>query len=271
MVDSPIEGREHDSRARVKSAFDDAPIRALFVEDDNDFREALADHLSGLGFAIQGFADGTALLHALDTAIDADVIILDWKLPKTSGIDLLAELRRRSINLPVVFLTGNTATSHERLALELGASDFIDKARGVEVLVRRLRLVVKLAKPAADPQPDNRIDCGRLVLKPDISRAYWNEADVGLSVGEFKVVHLLGSNLGRYVTYRAIYDQLHYEGFIAGSGDHGYWSTVRTTIKRIRNKFHECDPTFAEIENYTRVGYCWRNPSAPAAAPNERN
>jgi len=60
-----------------------------------------------LGFAVQGLADGAALLAALDAAIDADVIVLDWSLPNTSGIDLLTELRGRGVNLPFVFLTGH--------------------------------------------------------------------------------------------------------------------------------------------------------------------
>ena len=60
--------------------------------------------------------------------------------------------------------------------------------------------------------------CGKLLLRPDVSRAYWKDADLGLTLGEYNIVHLLASNVGRYVTYRAIYDRLHYEGFIAGSG-----------------------------------------------------
>jgi len=226
-------------------------IHVLFVEDDNDFREALSDQLSDLGFAVQGFADGAALLGALDSAIDADVIILDWSLPQTSGI-----------NLPIVFLTGHTLTNHERLAFDRGAIDFIDKARGVEILVRRLKRAVEVAKPAAGLQPDKRMVFGKLVLRPNVSRAYWNEVDVGLTVGEYNIVHLLASKVGRHVTYRAIYDRLHYEGFIAGTGDQGYRTNVRSVIKRIRNKFREHDPTFAEIENYTAFGYRWGRPGS---------
>ena len=92
-------------------------MRVLLVEDDDDFREALADQLSDLGFTVQGFANGAALLGAINGAVDADVIVLDWKLPRPSGIDLLSQLRRRGVNLPVVFLTGHTATDHESLAL----------------------------------------------------------------------------------------------------------------------------------------------------------
>jgi two-component system response regulator ChvI len=235
-------------------------VRVLFVEDDDDFREALTGHLSDLGFAVQAFADGAALLGSLEAAAEADIILLDWSLPSTTGIDLLTRLRRKGVNLPVVFLTGYAEIDHETLAFDTGAIDFIDKARGVEVLVRRLKRVVEAARPTAGMRPDQRMVCGRLVLRPAVSRAYWNNVDVGLTVGEYDIVHLLASNLGRHVSYRAIYDCLHYEGFIAGQGNDGYRTNVRSLVKRIRNKFRETDPTFAEIENYQSFGYRWGGP-----------
>ena len=85
--------------------------------------------------------------------------------------------------------------------------------------------------------------------------------DVGLTIGDYKITHLLASNAGRYVTYRAIYDRLTYEGFIAGSGADGHRGNVRSAIKRIRNKFRDFDPTFDQIENYAGFGYCWKKPA----------
>jgi|HubBroStandDraft_4_1064222.scaffolds.fasta_scaffold27392_3 two-component system response regulator ChvI len=239
-------------------------IRILFVEDDAYYREVLAGELAEQGFAIRSFADAAALLDAIELAADADVILLDWALPRTSGIDLLPQLRRRGVNLPVVFLTGRALTERESLAFDRGAIDFIDKARGVEIVVRRLKRVVDTARSAAQPKSEKLLVCGKLVLKPSISRATWGDVDVGLTVGEYNIVHLLSSNVGRYVTYRAIYDCLHYVGFIAGSGDDGYRANVRSAIKRIRNKFRELDPNFGEIENYTAFGYCWGKPENTA-------
>jgi two-component system response regulator ChvI len=175
-----------------------------------------------------------------------------------------------------VFLTGKVITTkqHERcvlaprdalnayecMAFDQGAVDFIPKSRDREVLVRRLRSVVELVKLKADLPSQEGLACGKLLLRPQTSRAFWNGVDVGLTLGEYNIVRLLASNVGRYVTYRAIYDRLHYEGFIAGTGDEGYRANVRTAIKRIRNKFRSRDPAFDEIENYTGFGYCWRNP-----------
>ena len=99
--------------------------------------------------------------------------------------------------------------------------------------------------------------CGKLVLNPNVSRAYWNDSDVGLTLVEYNIVHLLASKAGRWVTYRAIYDRVHYEGFIGGSGEDGYRTNVRGVIRRIRKKFLQCDKTFAEIDNFVGLGYRW--------------
>jgi len=240
------------------------PIRVLLVEDDEDYREIVGSELSWHGFAVRSFADGASLLGSLDSAAEADVIILDWRLPNISGIDLLPQLRQRGVNLPVVFLTSHLQPANEKLAFERGALDFIDKTRGVEILARRLRLVANSGKPAVNSKADKPIVCGALVLSPTTYRAYWKEGDVGLTVGEYDIVQLLASNVGRYQAYRAIYDLQYYEGFVAGQGTEGYRTNVRSSIKRIRQKFCKLDPTFAEIQNSTAHGYRWRGLTVPA-------
>jgi two-component system, OmpR family, response regulator ChvI len=234
-------------------------IRVLHVEDDPNCREAIADQLSDHGFVVRSFADAFSLADGLAVSSEADIILLDWDLPDISGIEVLVELRQCGVNLPVVFLTGYGFTAHENLAFETGAVDFIDKARGVEILATRLRRVLKGWKSAAAPPPAGLMVCRKLVLNPNVSRAYWNDSDVGLSLVEYNIVHLLASKAGRWVTYRAIYDRVHYEGFIGGSGADGYRINVRGIIKRIRKKFLECDEAFAEIENFVGLGYRWAN------------
>jgi two-component system response regulator ChvI len=244
------------------------PIRVVFVEDDADYREALAGELSDHGFAVHCFGDGQSLLAALESPLEADVIVLDWNLPQTSGIDLVPELRQRGIDLPIVFLTGHAPTLRESQALDRGAIDFIDKLRGTEVLVRRLRRAAKMTKPAIPKvQDDQSLINGKLVLRPSVSRAYWNGADVGLTLGEYKIVYLLVSNRGQQQSYRAIYDRLRYEGFIAGMGEDGYRVNVRSTIRRIRQKFMKLDPAFTEIGTYARFGYAWRASEGAVAYP----
>jgi two-component system response regulator ChvI len=250
------------------------PRRVVLVESDQYYREVLTVELLRQGFVVHAFTDGASLLGSLATAVDADLVVLDWDLPRMPGIKLLAELRQHGVNLPVVFLTGKFIrdNEHERLllapreamnayeymAFDQGAVDFISKSRDRQVLVRRLRSVVERVKPRANVAVEERLACDKLLLKSESSRAYWNQVDVGLTLGEYNIVHLLASRAGSFVTYRAVYDRLRSEGFIAGYGEDGFRANVRSAIKRIRNKFRACDPTFDKIENYTGFGYCWR-------------
>jgi two-component system response regulator ChvI len=233
-------------------------IRVLLIEDDPIDRGFLIDELSKRGIAVRRFGDVASLLGAPDATCDADVIVLHCDGPKISGIDLLVRLHREGVNVPVVLLTSQALPALECQALDKGAVDVIRKSRGSEVLVRRLKSVVKASN--RPERSDRSMICGKLLLRPGVSRAYWQDADLDLTLGEYNIVHLLASNVGRYMTYRAIYDRLHYEGFIAGDGADGYRANVRSAIKRIRNKFRDLDPTFDKIENYTAFGYCWKKP-----------
>ena len=162
-------------------------------------------------------------------------------------------------------LTGVAATAYESAALDGGALDFVDKARGVPILAKRLHLILDSRQRTAQNPSKQGLRCGKLVLRPDASRAYWADHDVDLTVTEFNIVHLMASHAGEHVTYRSIYDCVHHAGFLAGSGDEGFRTNVRSSIKRIRNKFRSLDNEFAEIENFPAFGYRWRNgPAQPA-------
>ena len=230
-------------------------IRVVAVDGDDGFREMLSSELSERGFAVTAFADPQSVLAAADTLSAADLIVLDWGEAGSSGLDLFRQLRRQGIALPVVFLTRRSLTSYERLAFEHGAIDFIDKSRGFTILVHRLRIGARFKVP--ETCREEVLQRGRLLLKPRISRAFWNDIDLYFTAGEFRTVHLLASNAGRHVTYREIYDVMRHRGFVAGSGDKGYRTNVRSAIKRIRRKFEELDPAFDRIQNYTAFGYIW--------------
>jgi two-component system response regulator ChvI len=237
---------------------DEEPIRLIFVDDDDDYREAAAAELVDLGFVVKSFADGASMLVAVAHGLAADMIVLDWSLPTTSGIDLLPRLRREGIQLPVVFLTGRSSPRHEQLAFDRGAIDFVDKSRGVPILAKRIRVIVESSKRPVELEVEETQHFGRLMLKPRVSQAFWDLIELNLTVSEFNIVRMLVSKAGNHATYRAIYDCMRDVGFIAGSGEHGYRINVRSSIKRIRNKFRLIDPEFAEIEGYASFGYRWR-------------
>ena len=240
------------------------PIRVLFVDDDEDFRNTMGMELEERGFSVRRFADAMSFLPALNEADDIDVIILDWHLPKNSGIELLRAIRRHGIKVPVVFLTGRNVISYENQAFEKGAADFVCKSKGVEILVRRL-------KRAVEDHGASRgwISQGKLALCRRTSRALWDGQDLDLTVGEYNILEFLACNAGNYLSYRAIYDVLRTPGFTAGHGPEGYRANVRSAIKRLRNKFRAIDPHFNRIESFlTFGGYRW-GPDATTGSSEE--
>ena len=111
------------------------------------------------------------------------------------------------------------------------------------MLARRLRVIIegqrrrsRRRSEAAEVERN-----GDLVLQPATARALWRERDIGLTITEYKIVVHLVSRKGEPQTYRALYDTAHYEGFVAGSGEHGHNTNVRSLLKRIRRKFLAID------------------------------
>ena len=192
----------------------------VLVDDDDDFREVLSADLVDRGFSVSCFADGPSLLEAISKGVEAKVALLDLALPRMSGFELLSALRESGIGWPVVFLTGYSEVEWELRALDRGAIDFVDKARGIEVLTHRLRLVLegqRQISATAIPEVERH---GELALYTSTERALWRQRDVGLTILEYKLVTLLVSG-GPLQNYRAIYDTMHYAGFVAGSGSTG--------------------------------------------------
>lgn len=236
--------------------------RVLLVDDDELFLEAMMGELEDRGFAMRGFLDGTALLAEVDRADGAEALLLDWTLPKMSGLDVLSRLRQLGSTIPVAFLTARALVDYEHLALNGGALDFIDKTRGPDIIAQRLTRLVETRRRATVPvaRREQPAVLGSLTLWRDNRRAEWLGRDLGLTLTEYNIVSLLASQAGEPVTYRAIYDTMHYPGFMAGCGEDGYLVNVRSALKRIRKKFLALDQDFAEIANAAGIGYSWRSP-----------
>ena len=236
-------------------------IQVIFVESDEVYRRAVEAELVAEGFAVHAFDDGEPMLGAVASGLKVDIAVLDWDLESGASIDLLSRIRERDLQWPVVFLTARNNPVFERLALQRGAADFVDKSRDMAILAIRLRLAAARSRSLPKGNLGGPLQCGRLTLRPATSRAYWDQVDVGLTLAEYKIVHLLASNVGSFIRYRQIYDCMHHVGFLAGTGEHGYRMNVRSAVRRIREKFKLQCPEFDEIQTYTSFGYCWAMPS----------
>jgi two-component system, OmpR family, response regulator ChvI len=226
------------------------------VDDDDLYRETLAAELGDHGFTVHAFADGESCLAALAQGLVTELVLLDWTLPRLQGVEVLALLLERDRKRPVIILTGRAPVERELDALQGGAIDFVDKARGIDVLVPRMRLLVRTDVVQPEPAP---VACGPLLLQRHKGRAEWRGRDIGLTVVEQRIVALLVAHAGQPVTYRGIYDQVHYAGFIAGDGERGFERNVRTMIKRLRRKFEAIDPGFQAIRSISGLGYAWES------------
>ncbi|HJU20188.1 MAG TPA: response regulator transcription factor [Stellaceae bacterium] len=231
----------------------------LLVDDDDLFRESLGLNLIDEGYEVTSFGNGREALAYLEHGGGADVMLLDWRMPELTGIDVLRRMRRAGMSLPVIFLTALSDDIYEEAALEGGAVDFIDKSRRLPILLKRLERIAEGVRSASDGDTPGAtaLTVGKLELRYDTNRALWAGRPVDLSLTEFKIVQLLAERAGRDVGYREIYDLVHGKNFVAGHGPEGYRANVRTFIKRIRKKFRDGDPGFDPIENYAGFGYRW--------------
>jgi two-component system response regulator ChvI len=204
------------------------------------------ERLQSLGFAVH-VLDAAPLNGPSSANIDADIVVLDRSLASTWG-----PLNAQKVNAPVVFING--------LALPRAdyGSDVIRGAIDADSSLSALKLAATFAERSKADPAEEGVTCGNLTLHN--AQAFWNGVNLGLTIGEYKMVELLASRPGHFFTYRAIYDRLRHEGFVAGEGPNGYWANVRSAIKRIRGKFRAFDPAFVEIQNYTGFGYGWRKP-----------
>ncbi len=229
--------------------------RLVLVDDDDMLRAVLAGNLADAGYAVRQFGDPSEALAFLEGADGkADLLILDWRMPLMSGLDLLKRLRAGGIDTAALFFTSHNDILFEEAALAYGAVDFIDKTRSFAILRKRIELILGRAGQPAEGTPPLR--SGSLVLDADSHSAQWRGNALELTFGEFRVVSLL-AQAGRDVTYREIYDALRGENFIAGDGTEGYRANVRALIKRLREKFTAVDPSFGAIANYPGFGYRW--------------
>lgn len=225
------------------------PTIAL-VDDDENILASLKIFFEQEGYTVRAYTDGATALTALAEA-PPDVAILDIKMPRMDGIEVLRRLRQSS-NLPVIFLTSKDDETDEAIGLSVGADDYIKKPFSQRLLNERVKALLRRTRAASGaPETNDKksIVRGQLTLDPNRHACSWKGDPVRLTVTEFLILQALAQRPG-YVKSR---DQL----MDAAYDDQVYVDdrTIDSHIKRLRKKFREVDTEFDAIETLYGVGY----------------
>ena len=230
------------------------PQTIALVDDDRNILTSVAMTLEAEGFAVRTYSDGAEALRGLTTQ-PVDLAILDIKMPRMDGLELLERLRKQG-DLPVIFLTSKDDEVDELMGLRLGADDYIKKPFSQRLLIERIRALLRrqtLGKPEAEgaPGPDV-IQRGELLLDPARHLCTWKARPVDLTVTEFLLLKALAQRPGHVKNRDQLMDAAYGENIYVDD------RTIDSHIKRLRKKFKQVDTEFNEIETLYGVGYRYR-------------
>ena len=227
------------------------PTIAL-VDDDRNILTSVSIALEAEGYRVQTYTDGASALDGLK-ANPPDLAILDIKMPRMDGMELLRRLRQKS-ELPVIFLTSKDDEIDELFGLKMGADDFIHKPFSQRLLVERVKAVLRRVTPKGEagtkPTDAARIlDRGLLSMDQERHTCTWKGEPVTLTVTEFLILYALAQRPGVVKSRNALMD--------AAYDDQVYVDdrTIDSHIKRLRKKFKAVDDDFEMIETLYGVGY----------------
>jgi len=224
------------------------------VDDDRNILASVSMALEAEGFTVRCYSDGAEALKGL-TQTPADLAILDIKMPRMDGMELLSQLRKDS-TMPVIFLTSKDDEVDEVLGLRMGADDYIKKPFSQRLLIERIRALLRrgeLMRETGAAEGEPVIERGDLLLDPGRHQCSWRGENVDLTVTEFLILKSLALRPGHVKSRDQLMDGAY--------GEHIYVDdrTIDSHIKRLRKKFKSIDQDFAQIETLYGVGYRYRD------------
>ena len=161
-------------------------MRILVAEDDPGLRSILERGLKENGYAVDAVADGEDALTYLRT-YDYSAAVLDWRMPRRSGLEVVAESRSRGLTTPILMLTARDTTADRVAGLDSGADDYLVKPFEFAELLARLRALLR--RPGESQPP--RLRCGDTWLDPATREAGIGSRVLGLTTTEFSILELL--------------------------------------------------------------------------------
>ena len=224
------------------------------VDDDRNILTSVQMTLEAEGYTVRTFTDGESALQGLMSK-PADLAVLDIKMPRMDGMELLQRLRQRS-NMPVVFLTSKDEEVDELMGLRLGADDYITKPFSQRLLLERIRALLR--RNEAMKQESSGVVAGGLLVRGDLTldetkhTCVWKGKQVQLTVTEFLLVKALAVRPGMVKNRDQLIDAAYGENIYVDD------RTIDSHVKRIRKKFRQTDNVFDQIETLYGIGYRYK-------------
>jgi two-component system response regulator ChvI len=229
------------------------PQTIALVDDDRNILTSVSMTLEAEGFAVRTYTDGAEALRALMQQ-PVDLAVLDIKMPRMDGMELLEKLRKSS-DLPVIFLTSKDDEVDELMGLRMGADDYIKKPFSQRLLIERIRTLLRreASRGGAEKGGEAAITRGDLTLDPNRHLCTWKNQPVELTVTEFLLLKALAQRPGHVKSRDQLMDSAYGENIYVDD------RTIDSHIKRLRKKFKAIDGEFNQIETLYGVGYRYRD------------
>jgi DNA-binding response OmpR family regulator len=239
--------------------------RIAVVDDERSIRELIRIALEKEFYRVDEYADGLEAWEQFRKELP-DLIVLDILMPRMDGLELCKKIRTLPGNgilggavIPVIFLSSRDEEIDKVLGLESGADDYVCKPFSLRELLARIRAALRRNRRGGeDPGgggvfPDlPPLAVGDLLLDGIRGSATWKNAPLILTVTEFRILQSLAGQPG-YIKTR--------EQLMAAAFPEDHFPNDRAAdshIKRIRKKFLDLDPDFAELDSVYGLGYRWR-------------
>ena len=223
------------------------------VDDDRNILTSVSMALEAEGYKVRTFADGEEAYRGLKNN-PVDLAVLDIKMPRMDGIELLQELRKSS-TVPVIFLTSKDDEIDEVLGFRMGADDYIKKPFSQRLLIERIRALLRRTEIDRNPstgKSEGVLSRGDLILDSERHVCTWKGEPVQLTVTEFLLLKALAQFPGHVKNRDQLMDLAYGESIYVDD------RTIDSHIKRVRRKFRTLDTEFHEIETLYGIGYRYR-------------
>ncbi len=223
------------------------------IDDDRNILTSVSMSLEAEGFSVKTYNDGEEGLKGITTNMP-DLVVLDIKMPRMDGMEVLSKLRETSA-LPVIFLTSKDDEVDEVIGLRMGADDYITKPFSQRLLIERIRALLRrqqLQNEEPKEKSEEMTERGDLSLDDSRHLCTWKGNPVNLTVTEYLLIKALAQRPGHVKNRDQLIDLAYGENIYVDD------RTIDSHIKRVRKKFKAVDTEFNQIETLYGIGYRYK-------------